>query len=323
MKILAALKIPRLASPVSLHRAGVLGMNQRNSDYIMRYNHRADYPDVDDKLRTKQLAIRHQVATAELIGSIEHQYQVRRFRELVVEAPDFVIKPGHGSGGRGILVIRHHDGEKFYKPNGEVCDYEFIYEHISNILSGLYSLGGQVDYALFERCIDFSDVYSRFSFQGVPDVRLIVFRGYPVMSMIRLATRESDGRANLHQGAVGVGLRIRDGRPEFAAQHNREVSQHPDTGASLSELVVPRWEEHLELAARCAEMTPLGYIGADIATDRRRGPLLLELNARPGLAIQIANGQGLLRRLKLIESLPAGAHPSRAEKIAFAREHFC
>ena len=100
------------------------------------------------------------------------------------------------------------------------------------------------------------------------------------------------------------------------------VDKHPDTGAAFSELVVPQWEEHLELAARCAEMTPLGYFGADIATDRRRGPLLLELNARPGLAIQIANGHGLLSRLRLIESLPPGAHAPRAEKIAFAREQF-
>ena len=191
---LPAVRLPRLVSPASLHRAGVLGMNQRNYAYIMRYNRRADYPDVDDKLRTKQLAIRHHVATAELIGSIRHQYEVRGFRDMIAGVPDFVIKPGHGSGGRGILVIKRHDGVNFYKPNGEVCSYEFIYEHISNILSGLYSLGGQVDYALFERCIDFSDVYSRFSFQGVPDVRLIVFCGYPVMSMIRLATRESDGR---------------------------------------------------------------------------------------------------------------------------------
>ena len=319
---LPALKIPRLVSPAHLKRAGVLGMNQRNADYIMRYNHRADYPTVDDKLLTKQLAIRHHVATAQLIGSISCQYQVRDFLRLVADVPDFVIKPGHGSGGRGILVIRHHDGVNFHKANGEVCDYEFIYEHISNILSGLYSLGGQVDYALFERCIDFSDVYSRFSFQGVPDVRLIVFRGYPVMSMIRLATRESDGRANLHQGAVGVGLRIRDGRPEFAAQHNRAVSRHPDTGANFAELEVPHWEQHLELAARCAAMIPLGYFGADIATDRQRGPLLLELNARPGLAIQIANGRGLLTRLRRIEALPPGSHPTPAEKIAFARENF-
>lgn len=297
-------------------------MNQRNYSYIMRYNRRADYPDVDDKLRTKELAIRYKVATAELVGSIAYQYQVKAFRQLVKDVPDFVIKPGHGSGGRGIMVFSRHDGVNFYKPNGTVCHYGQIYEHISNILSGLYSLGGQVDYALFERCIDFSDIYSRFSFQGVPDVRLIVFKGFPVMAMIRLATKESDGRANLHQGAVGVGLSIRDGRPLFAAQHNREITHHPDTGAAFSELRVPDWEEHLKLAARCAEMTSLGYFGADIATDRRRGPLLLELNARPGLAIQIANGCGLLSRLRRIELLENKTHLTSAEKIAFSRENF-
>ncbi len=313
---------PRLVSPRRLREAGVLGMNRRNHGYIMRYNRRRDYPDVDDKLRTKMLAIRHRVPTAEFLGAIRYQYQVRRFRELIVDVPDFVIKPGHGSGGRGIIVITGHDAGQFRRSSGEICDFDFVYEHISNILSGLYSLGGQPDYALFERCIDFSDVYRDFSFQGVPDVRMVVFKGYPVMAMIRLATRESAGRANLHQGAVGVGLSIRDGSPRFAARRNRELTHHPDTGRELRTLVVPQWEEHLELAARCGEMTPLGYFGADIATDRNRGPLLLELNARPGLAIQIANGEGLTKRLALVDGLPEGRHSTIEERIAFAREHF-
>lgn len=316
------IKLPKFVSPEKLFESGVLGMNRRNHSYIMRYNDRKNYPDVDDKLRTKKLAMKYGVATAELVGSIDCQFQVKSFTKMIKDVPDFVIKPGHGSGGRGILVVKSHDGKNFYKPNGAVCGYNFIYDHISNILSGLYSLGGKPDYALFERCIDFSDVYSRFSYQGVPDVRLIVFKGYPVMSMIRLATKLSDGRANLHQGAVGVGISIRDGRPLFAAQHNCEVTHHPDTGAAFSELTIPHWEQHLELAAKCAEMTPLGYFGADISTDSKRGPLLLELNARPGLAIQIANGCGLLKRLRLVESLPENLHKTPEEKIAFSRENF-
>lgn len=315
-------KLPKIASPKALHESGVLGMNERNHAYIMRYNNRKDYPDVDDKLRTKKLAIAHGVSTADLVGSIDCQFQVKSFLKLVKDVPDFVIKPGHGSGGRGILVITRHDGKNFYKPNGTCCDYNFIYEHISNILSGLYSLGGKPDYALFERCIDFSDVYSRFSYQGVPDVRLIVFKGYPVMSMIRLATKLSDGRANLHQGAIGVGISIKTGLPLFAAQHNKKIEVHPDTGAKFSDLRIPFWAEHLRLAALCATMTPLGYFGADISTDSNRGPLLLELNARPGLAIQIANGCGLLKRLRLIESLPEDAHKSIEEKVEFSKANF-
>lgn len=53
----------------------------------------------------------------------------------------------------------------------------------------------------------------------------------------------------------------------------------------------------LLMAAEAIEMTGLGYLGADFVLDKERGPVLLELNARPGLAIQIANRSGLRRRL--------------------------
>jgi glutathione synthase/RimK-type ligase-like ATP-grasp enzyme len=66
---------------------------------------------------------------------------------------------------------------------------------------------------------------------------------------------------------------------------------------------IPDWPELLELAARSADATGLGYIGADIVIDRRHGPLLLELNARPGLAIQIANNAGLAPRIRAVDSL--------------------
>ena len=176
--------------------------------------------------------------------------------------------------------------------------------------------------ALFEECISFSEIFSDFSYQGVPDIRIIVFQGYPVMAMMRLATKRSDGRANLHQGAVGVGLSIRSGEPRQAVLLDEPVTHHPDTGRALSELAVPEWGKHLELAARCAKMIRLGYFGADIVNDSEKGPLLLELNARPGLGIQIANRAGLRSRLELIESLPPNAMLSVREKIEFAQAHF-
>jgi hypothetical protein len=77
----------------------------------------------------------------------------------------------------------------------------------------------------------------------------------------------------------------------------------------------------LELAARSYELTGLGYQGIDIVLDRDKGPLLLELNARPGLAIQIANQAGLGPRLNAItEALPGLT--GVGERIAFARERF-
>ena len=149
--------------------------------------------------------------------------------------------------------------------------------------------------------VNFSDIFKDFSYQGVPDVRIIVYKGYPAMAMMRLATAESGGRANLHQGAVGVGLDIKSGKTLNAVMHNLPISVHPDTKADLKSLVVPFWREHLIIGAKAYEMTGLGYLGADIVLDKNRGPMMLELNARPGLAIQIANGKGLVEAIKKID----------------------
>lgn len=131
---------------------------------------------------------------------------------------------------------------------------------------------------------------------------MVVYRGYPLMAMMRLSTHASDGKANLHQGAIGVGLDLASGRATQAVQYDRPVHHHPDTGRRLNELQIPDWTRLLELAAGCYEMSGLGYLGTDMVLDRHRGPLLLELNARPGLAIQMANRCGLAPRVAHIDA---------------------
>lgn len=312
----------RYASPRDLERFGIMGMNQRNVSYIGRYNPRRLYPLVDNKLLTKEIALRSRVRTPLLIGCIRSQHEVRNFLSIIGEARSFCIKPACGSGGKGILIISGREGRTFIKASGQELREQDIHRHLSNILAGLFSLGGKQDMALVEDLISFDDSFEGFSYEGVPDTRVIVFQGFPVMSMMRLSTRASDGKANLHQGAVGVGICIRTGRAVRAVQHNVPVSFHPDTNRELSELSVPRWHEVLALASACHHMTGLGYIGTDIVLDRFHGPMLLELNARPGLAIQTANNAGLLPRLRLIEALPGRDAMSTEHKVAFAMQHF-
>ena len=227
--------------------------------------------------------------------------QHKNFVSYIQNYQQFVIKPAHGSGGKGVLVIKEWNNETFITASGKTLGFKEVYQHISNVLSGLFSLGGQYDVAVIEEMVNFSDVFSNFSYQGVPDVRIIVYKGYPAMAMMRLATAQSGGRANLHQGAVGVGLDVKTGKTLKAVMHNLPITHHPDTNADLMELSVPFWREHLIIGAKAFEMTGLGYLGADIVLDKVKGPMMLELNARPGLAIQIANGKGLLNAVKNIE----------------------
>ncbi len=298
-------------------------MNQRNISYIGRYNSRRLFPLVDDKLKTKLIAQQAGATVPELIGVIHNQADVPSIHEMVAKWPGFVIKPARGSGGKGILVITSHGNGIYRKPSGAEIGLEDVERHLTNTLAGLFSLGGKNDVAVVENLIQFDDVFDGFSYEGVPDIRVIVFKGYPVMAMMRLSTSASDGKANLHQGAVGVGIDLATGRAVRAVQFNRPVEKHPDTGRELNELQVPHWNKLLTLAASAWEMTGLGYIGTDMVLDKEKGPMVLELNARPGLAIQIANGCGLLPRLRFIERMgDSAAGVTAEERVAFSSRHF-
>ena len=292
------------ATPRELRQHGVLGMNQRNVDFIMRYNPRRLYPLVDNKLETKRLALENGIAVPELFGVVEIEHHIRDMESTLADHRSLVIKPAHGSGGNGILVINGRMGNYFRKANGSLLTIKAIQHHASNILSGMYSLGGVPDKAILEYRVDFDPMFEHISYQGVPDIRIIVFRGIPTAAMIRLPTRESDGKANLHQGAIGLGVNIANGKTSWAVHRNLIVEHHPDTGHKTTGIEIPHWDNILRLATQCADTVGLGYLGVDIVIDRKLGPLMLELNARPGLNIQLATGHGLLDSLHKVEAHP-------------------
>lgn len=293
--------LKKFSKPSALRQAGVLGMNARNFDVISKCNDRRLYPLVDDKVQTKTLANNIGISTPKLIGKIECQYEVKNILDIIAGYSEFVIKPAQGSGGKGVMVIRDYRDGIFTTASGRQITYHEVYQHISNILSGLYSLGGKYDAAIIEELVHFSNIFKEYSYQGVPDVRLIIYKGFPIMAMTRLPTKASGGRANLHQGAVGVGLDIQTGKALHGVLRNQPISRQPDTGADLMQIQVPYWREHLYIGALAYDMTGLGYLGADIVLDAAKGPMMLELNARPGLAIQIANGIGLKTRIDEVD----------------------
>ncbi len=300
---------------------GILGLNERNAVYTLGFNQRGFFPLVDDKAQTKELCIKAGVAVPPLYGTIEIERQIRDLSKILGENKEFVVKPAHGCGGDGILVIKGAVKEKYRKASGILMTLPKLEHHISNVLSGMYSLGGGADVALIEYCVNSDPIFESISYQGVPDVRIIVLLGVPVMAMARLPTRMSDGKANLHQGALGVGVDLATGTTLTAVLFNDIVTEHPDTANQVTGIQIPEWRTLLELASQCYDIFKLGYLGVDIVLDKDLGPLLLEVNARPGLNIQIANRAGLLPRLHLIEE-NAITLLNVQDRVDFSIRHF-
>jgi alpha-L-glutamate ligase-like protein len=305
-----------------LREDGILGINSRNADYVMRYNARSSFPIVDDKTLTKKLAEAHNIPTPRLYSVVETHGEIAGLRAALREHGEFALKPARGAGGSGIVLIHDSTEDGYVTQSGNLISLENFSYHVAEILSGIFSLSGLEDVAIVEALIHPAPVFAAVTYQGVPDVRIVVYRGVPVMSMVRLPTKASDGKANLHRGAIGAGIEIAGGMTLTAVHLSNIVTHHPDTGNPVSGIQVPHWEQMLRMAALTFEMTGLGYMGVDLVIDRDRGPLLLELNARPGLAIQLANQQGLRTRLDQVDrALPALAATPEA-RIAWARENF-
>jgi alpha-L-glutamate ligase-like protein len=287
-----------------LREAGVLGINHRNLAFIQESNPRSLYPRVDDKTITKQICHQHGIPVPDTYAIIRRYGDVRRFAEIIGDREQFVVKPASGAGGRGIMVIAGRDDRGYLTSSGRAVSQSELNYHIATILSGLYSLGGQVDAAIVEHRIIMHPIMEGVAVGGTPDIRVILYRQVPVMAMVRLPTVASEGRANLHQGAAAAAIDLVTGRTFGGVCHGTAVIRHPDTGKPIAGLQIPGWHNLLAAAMKLADALEMGYIGVDFVIDAKIGAVVLEANARPGLAIQVAHRIGLLPRLQLIDATP-------------------
>jgi len=282
----------------------LLGKNARNRIYLC-LNKKRGRKIADSKLLTKELLKKHSLPHPELYAVFEKSEELFAFQWEKLLG-NFVVKPSRGLGGGGILVVKKKAkwAGEWYLMDGSKIDISQLRLHVLDIFAGRFSLLNLPDKAFVEERIKIHPIFKKYTYQGTPDVRVIVFNQVPVMAMLRLPTAESRGKANLHQGAVGVGIDLATGITTYGFHHGQRIKRVPGTKNKINGLKLPFWEETLALAVKVQGIVPrLGFAGVDIILDKEKGPMVLELNARPGLDIQNANLAPLRRRLERVEGL--------------------
>ncbi len=284
----------------------LLGMNARNLEYIRPNNRTRSMEIADSKLLCKRLLKKNGLGVSALLAKIKTHEELDSFDWTTL--PDsFALKPNRGFGGEGIVVVyarKKGRADAWVKADGTVITVEDLRSHVRNILDGSFSLANTPDIAFFEERLKLLKLFKPYSYKGIPDIRVIVFNHVPVMAMLRLPTRASDGKANLQQGAIGVGIDLATGTTTTAIIGKGHLIEYvPGTRLVLSGIKIPYWKEILRMSIEAQRLSGLGFLGADIAIDRDRGPVILELNARPGLSIQLANLAGLKGRLRRVSGI--------------------
>jgi len=297
----------------------ILGMNRRNSHYISKYNPRGLFPFIR-KDRLKKTLHDLTIPAPATYCVVETKKDIDCALATMESVETFVVKPAGGHGGEGILVL-WKDKKGDFIAKDRIWSHSMVKDHINQILDGQFSADWS-DIAIIEETVIPSGVLAKYTPKGVPDVRVIMFEGFPVMAMSRIPTNESDGSANMHKGAIGLGLRIRDGKAvnPYWKGHGGSITKHPDSGLDLRNIKMENWEEILRISSKAQAATRLGYAGVDLVIDKK-GPMVLEVNKRPGLEIQNANLAGLEKRLRFLESrLGEIRFLSPVEKVKFVMD---
>lgn len=293
----------------------ILGMNARNFLYIRKYNSSEAKKIADDKLLMKSALVQNGIKTPNLLTIFYDRDSIIKYAWDDLPSRGFVIKPARGFAGSGILPVKKWENSIATTADGQNFSIKQLESHILDILEGAYSLKFLPDSAFVEERLHPHPFFKKLTGVGIPDIRVIVFNSIPVMAMMRLSTAESQGKANLHQGAIGFGIDIRTGITTNAILYDQKISVIPNTKIKTRGIKIPDWEEVLLLAAKSQKITGLGYAGIDIVFDGNEGPMVLELNARPGLSIQNANKDSLRSRLERVENIITPT-PERGVEIA-------
>ncbi len=290
-------------------------MNARNFLYVNRFNKGYARIRADDKIATKKLFEREGIPTAAMLHVFYSRKSVATYDWSTLPQDGFAVKPSRGWGGEGILVFDRWDGTSGTTVNGKTYSLKQVKSHILDIFEGIYSLQTLPDIAYIEARVKPNPFLRKLSPIGLPDIRIIVFNKIPIMAMLRLPTKASGGKANLQQGAVGIGIEMRSGITNHAFSHGKVIKRMPETTIKIAGIRIPDWDNILLLAARTQAATGLGYAGIDIVIDRDQGPVVIEINARPGLKIQNVNQASLRFRLETVENLKVTT-PARGVEIA-------
>lgn len=293
---------------------GILGINARNLHYIKPYNKKKAIKLADDKIKTKQFLSTRGIPVPKLFSSIKTTDELEKF-DFHTLPSQFVIKPNNGYGGEGIIPIINKKEKYWMTAGGKHIDETDIHEHINDILDGRFSISNVADTAFFEQLIIAEESLAKLSYEGLPDIRVVVHNLIPVMAMLRLPTKESGGKANLHLGAVGVGIDIARGDLTYISYKNQIIEELPNNLGKVRGLKIPYWDDILLIASQVQLITNLGYMAIDICLDKNSGPVLLEINARAGLGVQIANLAPLRKRLQRIEGVSVTS-PTKGVRIA-------
>jgi alpha-L-glutamate ligase-like protein len=191
-------------------RNNILGINERNIKFVYPSENRKYFKIADEKSTAKQLFLKAGVPHPKTLWECREFKDIVNLRKSYADYENTVIKPNKGRGGHGILVLDKSNHLGVHDIDQNLMTHKHIRKHLADIIMGIYSFGNS-DKAIFENRLFPDSFLKNIYARGLADFRFIIYKKNPVMAMLRIPTEHSHGKANLHQGGIGVGIDMEKG----------------------------------------------------------------------------------------------------------------
>lgn len=284
---------------------GILGVNKRFLKYIKPLNPQKDIKLADSKLKTKNLLKNLDIPYPKLIDVIKNRKQLKNYDFSKLYWQDFVIKPNKWSKGKWIMIcsVKKLNDEFFIKVWNKLLSQDEFKKYLIDILDWKYSLTLWNDIILIEEKIEPSDEFKIFCEYWLADIRLIVMNLVPVMAMLRYPTLKSWWKANIAAWWIWFWIDIWTWK--IVSMYKDRIiytKNFPKEYQQFYNKTIPYWDDILLYSSQIQYFTNIWYLWLDWVISKK-WPMLLEINARAWMEIQLVNWEWLEKRLRKIHDL--------------------
>lgn len=202
-----------------------------------------------------------------------------QFRELLFAAGTVMLKPNDGAGGHGIFCLTR-----------EAYEQGFCIDEYRNYIA--------------EELLVQHPAMAALNPTSVNSIRVMTFCGEIISGALKVG-RGGSVVDNMSSGGMCGNIDLQSGIADsrFCDEELDEYLFHPESGAQLIGVQVPRWDEVKRVIGEAAKLFPeVQYIGWDCAV-LPDGVAIIEANEAPGhdLSCQSTVQRGLYEEIRTIE----------------------
>ncbi|MCX6807778.1 MAG: DUF1704 domain-containing protein [Patescibacteria group bacterium] len=303
----------------------ILGANSNFLDFVYPVRSQQDFSWIKNRSKIKAWLQARGIFMPKTLLIVKNISDLDRLNFDILPQKFIIRKVFNNGRDDNILTLSSIGANAWLDSRKRLWKPEDIKQHILDILDGGFSKSGLPDIACIEQRPELDKFFARLGQDGLPVIKIIVYRNVPLMAMLKLAPPAIvNNKFGLRQNEILIGIDIATGETtnlftNSVFDHKKEILTLPWSGRVVRGLEIPMWQDILLLASQVQSLINANYLTVEISLDAKNGPVVCGLSIDSDLDVQLANHSSLRERLDKVKGLKIS---TLAQGVSISRDLF-